>query len=89
MAGLTRPGPGANSSSPPRREAQVPRGRAGGAVQAAVSIVSPPGTHRCLGTVGCAAAPGLLGPRPRERGGGELAARDRLQPGWRVLVRRR
>ncbi|XP_073649791.1 uncharacterized protein [Tursiops truncatus] len=44
------PGSGASSSCWPCRETQVPRGRAGGAVQAAVSIVSPPGTRRCQGT---------------------------------------
>ncbi|XP_030615190.1 basic proline-rich protein-like [Delphinapterus leucas] len=44
------PGSGASSSCWPCRETQVPRGRAGGAVQAAVSIVSPPGTRRCLET---------------------------------------
>lgn len=49
------------------------RGKARGTVQAAVSIVSPPGTLRCLGTAAGAAAPSLLGHRP-EFGGGELGA---------------
>lgn len=42
-----------------------------GTVQAAVSIVSPPGTLWCLGIVTYAAAPSLLGHRP-DLGGGEL-----------------
>lgn len=54
-------------------ETQVRRGKARGTVQAAVSIVSPPGTLRCLGTVDRAAAPSLLGHRPY-LGGGELGA---------------
>ncbi|XP_066206331.1 WAS/WASL-interacting protein family member 3-like [Saccopteryx leptura] len=66
------------SSSRPRRETQVSRGWAGGAVQAAVSIVSPLGTRRCLGTVGYAAALGLLGPR---LGSGELLSPSRPRPG--------
>lgn len=66
-------GSGASSSSWPRDETQVRRGKARGTVQAAVSIVSPPGTLRCLGTVDRAAAPSLLGHRP-DLGGGELGA---------------
>lgn len=78
----------ASSSSWPRRETQVPRGRTRGSVQAAVSIVSPPGTRRCLGTVGCAAAPGLLESPPggRETGSSRLGAA--LDPDWLVLTRR-
>lgn len=76
-ATLASPGSGASFSSRPRWETQVSRGRVGGAVQAAVSIVSPPGNRRCLGTVGCAAAPGLLEPPPRS---GELAARSHPRP---------
>ncbi|XP_058398796.1 basic proline-rich protein-like [Diceros bicornis minor] len=87
-AGLARPGPGASSSSRPRRETQVQRGKAGGAVQAAVSIVSPPGTRRCLGTVGCAAALGLLGPPPRSGEAGSSRLGAALDPAWPVLARR-
>lgn len=87
----TSPNPrsGASSSSRSRPELQVSPGRAGAAVQAAVSIVSPPGTRLCLGTVGRAAAPGVPGPPP---GNGEAgcsrrgAARGRA---WPVLARRR
>ncbi|XP_070478667.1 collagen, type I, alpha 1a-like [Equus przewalskii] len=88
-ASLARPSPGARCRSRPRRETQVPRGRAGGAVQAAVSIVSPPGTRRCLGTAGCAAAPGLLGPPPGSREEGSSGLGAALDPAWPARARRR
>lgn len=77
------PGSGASCSSQPCRETQVPRGRAGGAVQAAVSIVSPPGTRRCLGTVGCSAALGLLGSPPGSQEARSSRLRAGLDPAWR------
>lgn len=65
-------------------------GEGEGRVQAAVSIVSPPGTRQCLGTVGCAAAPGPLGPPP---GSGEAGSRSclaaALDAAWPVLARSR
>ncbi|XP_039728225.1 uncharacterized protein LOC120609614 isoform X2 [Pteropus medius] len=88
---MVSPRSGASSSSWSRPELQVSRGRAGGAVQAAVSIVSPPGTRQCLGTVGCTAAPGLLGPPPGngEAGSPRLgAALDRawlVQDNWNIF----
>ena len=55
-------------------------------MQAAVSIVSPPGTRRCLGTVGCSVAQGLLGSPPEN----QEARSSRLQAGldlaWLVLA---
>ncbi|XP_032168087.1 translation initiation factor IF-2-like [Mustela erminea] len=89
VAGLTRPGSGASFSSRPCRETQVLRGRAGASVQAAVSIVSPPGTRRCLGRMGCAAAPGLLGPRPGIGEVGSWRLGTALSPARRRLAQRR
>lgn len=78
VADLGCPGSVASLSSHPRWETQMPRGRADCAVQAAVSIVSPPGTRRCLGTVGCAAAPGLLGPPPGSQEAGARGSQRSL-----------
>ncbi|XP_049501952.1 uncharacterized protein LOC125933127 [Panthera uncia] len=93
--------PRAASASPapngPRTGAGAPRERTGPACarrEARGSATvrtrdSALGTRPCLGTVGCAAAPGLLGPRPGSAEARSSRLGTALYPAWRVLARRR